>query len=236
MFCTNCQTPILETTESQRYRHRKTGRIFCTGACGYAHREAGRVRLPPPRPSTTCSMCPRPADLSGFRLAQWNATGRAYCSRTCSTAYRAAISSQTMSQTNKRHAAGRMRANNPMRSEATRLKVSATLQRIGHRPAVQGGNGRQIPVAEATLILLFQALGFVPQLVVRTGAPQGSGLPRSYKLDMGHPTLKIALEADGPSHNGKRRALDAKRDQCLGDTLQSPNDIKKVFRNQLAKC
>ena len=59
-----------------------------------------------------------------------------------------------------------MRANNPMRSEATRLKVSATLQRIGHRPAVQGGNGRQIPVAEATLAdIYFMAWGREPQHV-----------------------------------------------------------------------
>ena len=102
-----------------------------------------------------------------------------------------------------------------MADPETRERMATTLRSLGHQPVVRGGNGAPLPLAERVLQEMLRPYGFQPQCVVRTGAPKGTGLPGSYKVDAGHPVLKIALEADGPSHAGKRRVLDAKRDACL---------------------
>ena len=220
--CTQCRRPIdtSATNEAQRYRHGKTGHIFCTKACGMTHRESRRSpEWAPPkvaRPQVPCTVCNAPqADLSGHRLAQWRKTGRAYCSVTCSTAYRSWVSSATAAETNRKHAAARMTANNPMHDSAARERMTQTLKRIGHRPPERGGNGRPVPMPELILTALLSSEGFAPQLAIKTGRPKGTGYPPSYKVDAGNPVLKIAVEADGASHAGRRRALDQKRDECL---------------------
>jgi hypothetical protein len=214
--CTYCQSPILETNEAQRYRHKQTGRIFCLKRCGYRWRQEHRApRQAKARPTVPCTVCGGPADLSGHRQAQHAKTGRAYCSRQCSDSYRASVSSKTMAATNRNHAAGRMKARNPMADPETRQKMAATLRSIGHRPAQRGGNGKPPPLPEVVLAELLRAFGFQPQCAVPTGAKRGSGLPPSYKVDVGNPALRIAVEADGPSHSGHRKDLDRKRDACL---------------------
>lgn len=72
-----------------------------------------------------------------------------------------------------------------------------------------------MPVPEAILHALFAPMGFVAQFPIRTGQRRGSGYPPSYKPDCAHPTLMLAIEADGSSHMGKRAVLDAKRDALL---------------------
>ena len=148
-------------------------------------------------------------------MSQWKKTGRAYCGLACSTKYRAAVSSETAAKTNRTHARQRMLERNPMRVESSRQKMTETLRKIWHRPAQRGGNGALPPMAEQVLTEMLRPYGFVPQCVVKTGASAGSGLPRSYKVDAGNPTVRLAVEADGPSHAGKRLVLDQKRDRCL---------------------
>ena len=224
MECTNCTAPILTTMESQRYRFRKTGRIFCTKACGMAHRESRRTpawtsksRAVPRPEGVLCSGCGAAADLTGHRLYQWQRTQRAYCSRECSKAYVAQVSSETASRTNRQYASARMKIKNPMRDEATRKKVSDTLRAIGHGPVERGGNGKPATVAEVVLFTLLAPKGFVLRPVVRTGYPLGNHerVPPAYKPDLANYDWKIAIEADGVSHSGKRRALDQKKDRVL---------------------
>ena len=57
----------------------------------------------------------------------------------------------------------RMKKKNPMRKKETRLKVSATLKRIGHYPIIRGGNGQKMPLSQKILLTnqSFSALLFI---------------------------------------------------------------------------
>lgn len=109
-----------------------------------------------------------------------------------------------------------MIANNPMRAEATRKKVSDTLKLIKHKPKLQGGNGKPATTAEMILFTIFSGLGFVMQPAIKTGVKRGdlAKIPPSYKPDIGNFSIKLAIEADGSSHTS-RRHLDAKKDATL---------------------
>src|SRR5574343_1868696 len=102
MKCTWCQKDIEQTTEPQRYRYRKTGKIFCTKACGMAHRtKFGKKREVAQPPVVLCFMCGESATLSqGYQKKLYEETGRAYCSIKCSTEFRSGVSSETMARTN----------------------------------------------------------------------------------------------------------------------------------------
>lgn len=97
-----------------------------------------------------------------------------------------------------------------MRSPETRAKMSASLRAVGHRPKVQGGNGRALTEPQR---LLSEALGWPTEFVVRTGAGgSAAGLSTHYKIDIANPETKVAIEVDGPSHdNPKARARDEKK-------------------------
>lgn len=106
----------------------------------------------------------------------------------------------------------RMLAANPMQDAATRDRMSATLQALGHAPKVRGGNGRGPTRAEAALAA---ALGppWIQQYVVATGIDRSNNphkLPTCYKLDLADPSTMTCIEVDGPSHN----SLDRKRQDC----------------------
>lgn len=215
MECTYCKTEIAETTESQRYRLKKTGRVFCSPACGYAHRDAGRKAAKVVASVTaTCCECGGEFEATGYRRAQFLKGGRTYCGTGCSNAYRARVSSETMAATNRKYASARMTERNPMHREEVRQKVSDSLQRIGHHPKQRGGNGRGPTEAETKLLEMLGPLGFTGQTVVPTG--HRSFYPSHYKIDCGNPVLRIGVEADGPSHSLRsRRGQDEKKDAFL---------------------
>jgi hypothetical protein len=105
----------------------------------------------------------------------------------------------------------RMRCNNPMQQAVTRAKVSATHKRCGRKPPKPGGNGRGPTVPE---LALSQALGWVVNVIVPTGMK--GPLPSHYKIDVGNPELKIAIEIDGKSHNSIiRRQQDERKTAYL---------------------
>ena len=110
-----------------------------------------------------------------------------------------------------------MKDRNPMSNPETVAKVSNTLKAIGHKPKIQGGNGREPSAAELALLAMFGGLGFVMQPVIRTGSrSQKGGLSTHYKPDMGNWDLKLALEADGGSHQGSLGKMrDAKKTTFL---------------------
>ena len=127
----------------------------------------------------------------------------------CQACYR-----KDMIERNHRDAPARMAANNPMKDQKTREKVSATLKRIQHKPSVRGGNGKGSTVPQATLAW---GLGWMHlEYAIPTGVPRGTGYPTNYKVDIANPKLKIAIEVDGNSHNVlSRKAQDIKKENFL---------------------
>lgn len=213
--CNQCGAEILTTSESQRYRYRKTGKIFCTKACGMASRPkaAPRARTA----SALCSVCGKDVQVSGWTLKRWEGVGRAYCGTACSSAYRAQVSSITMAETNRKHCSERMRRKNPMNSPESIAKMRATLLAMGHRPKVRGGNGQPATAAEQALFDVLSPLGFTNQFIVPCGAGRkAGGYPTHYKIDCANPHLMIAIEADGASHGmTSRQQQGAKKDAFL---------------------
>ena len=212
--CTNCAKQIVNSTERQRHMFRKTGRIFCTPTCGYAHRDRNKKPRDKMQIAMSCHVCGEKAERSRKLMLMYRKKGRAFCSKTCSQAYRSGISSETMSQTNLRFSSTRMILKNPMRSPETRAKVSATLREIGHSPRVRGGHGSGPTIAESLAFQVLAPQGFVLQHVVRTG--WGRGNATHYTIDVAHPVLKIAIELDGSSHQSlARKQSDARKDEFL---------------------
>lgn len=118
---------------------------------------------------------------------------------------------------------------NPMSSQLNIEKMKNT-KRIngtlhtwnGHR----GGNG----ILTEPQILLALALGWSTEVVVPTGnSPGWNGFPSNYKVDIGNPELKIAIEIDGKGHNGKEAYL---RDRKKEMKLQELGWIVLRFTNQ----
>ena len=68
------------------------------------------------------------------------------------------------------------------------------------------GTGITIPQA-----LLQARLGWTAEYVVSTGAPYR---PPHYKIDIAEPTLKIAIEVDGASHNSQKVIAADKRKEA----------------------
>src|SRR6516162_482507 len=103
---------------------------------------------------------------------------------------------------------------NPMRDPAAVARMAATLRRIGHKPKKRGGNGQGFTSAQH-VILNWLDSDWIPEFVVPTLIPRGSGYPTCYKVDVANPKEKIAIELDGYSHSGKRLAADRKKDALL---------------------
>jgi hypothetical protein len=106
-----------------------------------------------------------------------------------------------------------MTEKNPMSNPVVRAKQKATLRAMGWKPPIQGGNGKPIPVPQQMLACV---LGWQTELAVCTNQPKGCGYPTAYKIDIGEPTLKVAIEVDGGSHCSKvRQAQDRKKEELL---------------------
>lgn len=114
---------------------------------------------------------------------------------------------------------------NPMSRPECRSKVSQTLKAIGHRPPVQGGNGRGLTRPEAELLKLLP--GWAPH-VVRTGL-RHAGYPAHYKLDLANPSRMICVEVDGSSHNALTRQ---EQDRRKTEFLASRGWIVLRFSNR----
>jgi hypothetical protein len=108
----------------------------------------------------------------------------------------------------------RIRKLNPTNRPEVRAKLSARLREMKHKPPIQGGNGRPLPVPQQRLL---DVLGpeWVAELPVSLGG-RFPGYPTNYKLDLALPRLKLGIEVDGQSHNtDKARKRDAKKDGML---------------------
>lgn len=98
-----------------------------------------------------------------------------------------------------------------MRNQETRELVSKRLKEIGHRPKIQGGNGRGPTVPQMSLAA---ALGWEMEVVVRVG--MGAGWPHHYKIDIADSETKRAVEVDGGSHGTKSvKVADVRKEEFL---------------------
>ena len=114
----------------------------------------------------------------------------------------------------------RMKKKNPMSDPKKRKKVSKTLKRMNWKPKERGGNGtgETLPQIKLELALLDKQICVIPEYVIPTKMPRGSGYPPCYKIDLAIPNAKIAIEVDGPSH---RSILGQERDKKKSEFLNS---------------
>jgi hypothetical protein len=103
-----------------------------------------------------------------------------------------------------------MKARNPMRRPESVDKMKATLREIGHKPHIRGGNGTPDTGPQR---LLSEHLGWPTEVVI---APKDGERPYHYRADIAHPTMRVAIEVDGPSHASvARRNSDRRKEQRL---------------------
>ena len=100
----------------------------------------------------------------------------------------------------------------PMKNQSTRDKVSSVLKAMNHKPSVRGGNGKGMTVPQQLMIDVL-AGNWIAEFSISLGKRQ-QGFPTCYKVDIGHPGLKIAIEVDGNSHYS-RKEKDKKKDVKL---------------------
>lgn len=137
---------------------------------------------------------------------------------------------------------------NPMFKQENREKMASTLRRIGHKPVIQGGNGRSLTRPQLALLNALST-GWKAEHIVATGAYHRRGYAKHYKIDIAHPGLMIGIEVDGASHNGKRKLLDEKKDRLLAmfgwsiyrvtnsqalslSTISESQDILRILREE----
>jgi hypothetical protein len=144
-------------------------------------------------------------------------------------------------------ASERMTLRNPMRDAAVREKQTNTLRAMGHRPPVQGGNGKGMSVPQA-LLLGSLGEGWVAEHIVKTSCQRVNvdHLPSHYKIDLAFADRMIAVEVDGSSHQslvGQQR--DRKKDAFLAAlgwrvfrvrNRQILNDMESVVKEIMSGC
>jgi very-short-patch-repair endonuclease len=138
-----------------------------------------------------------------------------YCSEKCRRTVVSHRAAQHMAALNHTYASQRMKRNNPMHKEASRQKMQATLRARGHTPKIRGGNGTGPTQAQN---ILAEALGWQMEYVIKTHLPKNNALhaATNYKVDIANPTLMIAIEVDGRSHQTlARKSQDRKKEQLL---------------------
>ena len=141
--------------------------------------------------SINCTQCNLTLIKENYSEGAWKSrmwknkkNGTTFCSSSCKGHYYAKMHSE------------RMTLKNPMMNPDTLLKMKESLKRIGHKPISQGGNGRGMTIPQK---MLLQELGegWFPELVIVTG---NGYQPHHYKIDLGFPFKKIAVEVDGGNH------------------------------------
>ena len=168
-----------------------------------------------------CTECKNPIiweTLDRHQRYRYRKTGRVFCSKKCTQAYCRKNSSETMSRTNKKYASARMKAHNPMNNLEIRAKMIETLHQIGHKPKIQGGNGRGMTIPQALLMEKLVILKPQSEFVVKTFAKRinAEHYPSHYKIDIAIPTEMIAIEVDGMSHTSLiKKAQDVKKENFL---------------------
>src|SRR6478736_208073 len=134
--------------------------------------------------------------------------------KTCSDRCRRKVSSLTMTKTNLIHCSERMIRNNPMRRTESLEKMKISMK--GKKFKIRGGNGRGY--SKPQLLLYDKLLPFSPKMefILKTKPLQYLyKSPNHYKLDLAIPSIKLAIEIDGMSHNSLKVQDADKRKEAL---------------------
>lgn len=135
----------------------------------------------------------------------------------------------------------RMMDDNPMHHEVNVQKMRQSLIDIGHKPYVQGGNGRG---ASRHQLLLYNELSksedsFEMEVIEKTGKMRRQfAAPNHYKIDIASRRLMIAIEIDGKSHCIKKvKECDSRKNHILAlrgwRVLRFTNS---AIKNELQSC
>lgn len=190
-------------------------RRFCSRGC--------RQRLKQAQTQITkdCAWCKKPFTFRGS--GEKNNAKRILCSNRCAAKYRHALPGMkerfeewiaphrgtgNIGKPNPA-ASHRMRTQNPCWNPVHLAKMKAALK--GHRPPVQGGNGRPLPEPQR---ILAETLQMPTEYVIRTKRVKHlfDKVPNCYKADIADPASLTAIEVDGVSHNNTVvRARDLKK-------------------------
>lgn len=223
VVCLFCETPF-----HTRSRGEATAR-YCGRRCRTLHQwEIGTYRDMPAklRAEPVTLACPE-CDTEFTTTPGEVSKGRRFCGTSCSAVYRLrefpnpmgrpevrAKISQALTGISRPEASVRMRENNPMEDPEVRAKVSASLR--GRTFLARGGNG----TPTAPQLRLHAALRplSVMELAIPTAAATGQfpSLPTNYKVDIGLPHRRLAIEVDGNSHRSRKwQFLDRRKGAVL---------------------
>lgn len=224
--CSQCRTPI-SLSKEQRTRVRRGLPVFCGSRCIQLHRHRTKPKPRLPKIQRHCEECAVLFTLNNVQ--SWKLrTGKAtqfFCSKSCRTKHTARTSLKFRASV---QAANMARIDElkeqmvEMRKKAAQPEVVArmreTMKARGHKPRVRGGNGQGLTAPQAALwVELWQLTGveWIPEYPIKTGLGR-RGCARAYKVDLAHPTLRLAIECDGPSHKSlSRQAQDRKKEAIL---------------------
>lgn len=91
---------------------------------------------------------------------------------------------------------------NPMFSDVIKQKVSEKLKELGHKPPIQGGNGKPMPLPQKLLSEALNAETEYP--VITTEKQRNEGASHCYKLDVALPYLRLGIQLDGAGHSCRK--------------------------------
>jgi hypothetical protein len=182
----------------------------CSPECKQARRDKRRAVL-----ETSCTICGKPMTLAGLKRTAAIKSGKVHCSAGCLRVTKLRSAAIARESYDPEESSRRMKQRNPMSDPAVKARARESMGKHDWRPKVHGGNGKGPSEPQR---LLAEALGWPMEHAVRTGMPRGSGYPPCCKMDIADPTLKVAVEVDGGSHNNK---LGRQRDRKKDDFLRS---------------
>jgi hypothetical protein len=212
------------------YPSGKTTARYCSKSCASLDRDpeidkrAGDKRRKP-LVEKVCMQCGRVYYLKS--MGQLSA-GQKFCSKRCAAIYRFCGTKVGMEYAARMRRGGngwkgkknpttaeRMRTKNPMYNPDVKERARQAL--VGRTFLSRGGNGQLTPQQVA----LCQALGLpesAMEFVIPTaGARQDfESLPPAYKVDLGIPEVRLAIEVDGRTHKLKKwKFLDRRKTAVL---------------------
>lgn len=111
----------------------------------------------------------------------------------------------------------RMKKNNPMWMPGAKEKMMATNKKLGVRPKTQGGNGKEMPIAQRVLLTALGKGWFAEYSVPTLLRGKTKDCYAScYKIDIADPKQLLGIEVDGYSHSClERQKQDKKKEKFL---------------------
>jgi len=243
--CVRCGNPVSIKSKTKSYQH------FCPECKIKRKKERQKVVI------TNCCVCGKEIECKGskpWKTCLFKAKhGIATCSEEC-TKERIKEghkkSGKLLSQYSKDHAleiSERMKKRNPMDVLKIVEKGKSTKRANGTLhiwPGERGGNGKY---TKAQMIIAI-ALGWPMEVAVPCASHlpvkqkknycKENGFPTCYKVDVGNPILKIAIEVDGKKHClKKQKKLDIKKeDKLIGLGWKVLRFTNEEVMENLEKC